>query len=133
MYSSGDAGHHHVPAARLTRRYFQRWWFGKGISRAALERVQPVTELGLDLRETPHLLDVPRFMYGSALRDMAGVARERLRGRPTFFRHRMMISYFMGYFWARWRARRAEPPSAQRAPIDGASNQRNSKVVNTGR
>ena len=30
--------HHHVPSARLTRRYFRRWWFWKGVSRAALER-----------------------------------------------------------------------------------------------
>jgi glycosyltransferase involved in cell wall biosynthesis len=55
--------YHHVPAARLTRRYFRRWWFGKGISRAALHRMQPVTELGVDLRQAPHLFGVPRFMY----------------------------------------------------------------------
>ena len=134
MYVPAMQVQHHVPAARLTRRYFRRWWFGKGISRAALERIQPVTELGLDLRKTPHILNVPRFMYGSALRDMAGIAREGLRGRPeASFRHRMMISYFMGYFWSRWRERHADRPPAQRAPIDGASTQRTSKVVNTGR
>ena len=56
---------HHIPAKRLTPAYFRTWWFGKGVSRAALERMQPVTELGIDLRHTPHVLGVPRYMYGS--------------------------------------------------------------------
>jgi glucosyl-dolichyl phosphate glucuronosyltransferase len=95
--------HHHIPAARLTRRYFRRWWFGKGVSRAALERLQPITELGLDLRQTPHLLRLPRYMYGTALRDAAGCALNALRGRAAeAFRHEMMLVYFAGYARARW-------------------------------
>jgi glycosyltransferase involved in cell wall biosynthesis len=134
MYVPAMQVHHHVPAKRLTRQYFRRWWFGKGVSRAALERMQPITELGLDLRVTPHVLDVPRFMYGSAIRDVVGIARETLRGRPeASFRHQMMLSYFGGYFWSRWRERRAGRPPAQRAPVDSSSTQRTSKVVSTGR
>jgi glycosyltransferase involved in cell wall biosynthesis len=95
--------HHHVPAARLTRRYFRRWWFGKGVSRAALERVQPITELGLDLRRTPHVIGLPRYMYGSALRDAAGCVLNAVRGRSAeAFRHEMMLAYFAGYARARW-------------------------------
>lgn len=101
--------HHHVPAARLSRRYFRRWWFGKGVSRAALDRMQPVTELGVDLRRTPHVLSVPRFMYGGLLRDLIGMARATVRGRSAAaFRHEMMIRFFGGYFWARWHERSAE-------------------------
>ena len=93
---------HHIPASRLTRRYFRRWWYGKGISRAALERDQPTTELGLDLRQTPHLLDVPRYMFGSAARDMVGWLRARAAGHvTTAFRHEMMLAYFAGYVRAR--------------------------------
>jgi glycosyltransferase involved in cell wall biosynthesis len=96
---------HHIPARRLTRRYFRRWWFGKGVSRSALENAQPVTELGLDLRSTPHLLRVPRYMYGSAVRDAMGFLRHRLFGRPTdAARHEMMLAYFLGYFVSRRRA-----------------------------
>ena len=96
--------HHHVPAGRLTKAYFRRWWFGKGVSRAALERMQSITELGVDLRTTPHVLGVPRFMYGTALRDLIGTLRELLRGRPAeAFRHQMMTAYFAGYCWSRWR------------------------------
>jgi glycosyltransferase involved in cell wall biosynthesis len=102
---------HHVPAARLTREYFRRWWFGKGVSRAALERVQRVTELGIDLRATPHVLDVPRYMFGSAARDIVGWVRARAVGRRTdAFRHAMMLAYFAGYF----RARQREPRSLRR-------------------
>ncbi len=95
---------HHVPAARLTRRYFRRWWYGKGVSRAALERVQPITELGLDLRKTPHVLDVPRYMFGSAARDAFGWLRARTGGDVTAAaRHEMMLAYFAGYVRARRR------------------------------
>ncbi len=124
---------HHVPAARLTRRYFRKWWFGKGVSRAALERMQSVTELGVDLRTTPHILSVPRFMYGSAIRDVREAIREWLRGRPAAsFRHQMMAVYFAGYLWARWRERYAGAKPAQRLQSRSAA-QRTSKVVTTGR
>ena len=102
-YVPAMAVHHHIPAARLTRQYFRRWWFGKGVSRAALDQVQPVSELGLDLRRTPHVLGLPRFMYGSAVRDAAGCAVNTLRGRAAeAFRREMMLAYFAGYARARW-------------------------------
>ena len=108
MYVPGMQVHHHVPASRLTPQYFRRWWFGKGVSREALEQRQPITELGVDLRTTPHVLGVPRFMYGTALRSLAGILREVLRGRPAeAFRHQMMTAYFAGYCWSRWRRRGA--------------------------
>jgi glucosyl-dolichyl phosphate glucuronosyltransferase len=104
--------HHHIPASRLTRRYFRRWWFGKGVSRAALERLQPLTELGLDLRVTPHVLGLPRYMYGSAMRDAARCALNALRGRAAeAFRHEMMLAFFAGYARARW-----SPFSGPRTP-----------------
>jgi glycosyltransferase involved in cell wall biosynthesis len=99
--------HHHVPASRLTPRYFRRWWFGKGVSRSLLERLQPVTDLGIDLRRTPHILGVPRYMYGSLIRDLAGFVGAMVRGRRTeAFRRQMMLMFFAGYFGARRRERR---------------------------
>lgn len=106
--------HHHIPSARLTRRYFRRWWFGKGVSRAALERMQPITELGIDLRQTPHILGVPRYMYGTAARDLAGLVGHTIARRPAdAFRHEMMLAFFAGYVRARrMSAARTVPPSA---------------------
>ena len=96
---------HHIPARRLDRTYFRRWWFGKGVSRSALEQARPVTELGVDLSATPHVLHVPRYMYGSALRDALAWIRHAVRGqRAEAFRHEMMLAYFVGYFVSRTRA-----------------------------
>ena len=121
LYVPAMEVHHHIPAHRLTPRYFRRWWFGKGVSRAALERIQPVTELGIDLLRTPHLLGVPRFMYGSLLRDVVGGLRALAGRRPAAaFRHQMMIAFFAGYFAARLRERFRNPAY------------RTSKVVSSG-
>lgn len=106
MYLPAMRVRHHIPAKRLTREYFRRWWFGKGVSRAGLEGVQPLTELGVDLLRTPHLFGVPRYMYGSACRDVIGWLRHTVGGRPAdAFRHEMMLAYFAGYFWARLTSR----------------------------
>ena len=106
MYVPAMEVHHHIPASRLQPGYFRRWWFGKGVSRAALDRMQPVTELGIDLRGTPHVLGVPRFMYGTLLRDLAGLVRGLAARRPeAAFRHQMMLAFFAGYFLTRIRER----------------------------
>ena len=111
---------HHVPAARLTRRYFRRWWFGKGVSRARLEASRPVTELGVDLRRTPHILGVPRYMYRVALQDLAGWMRATVARRAAdAFRHQMMLVYFAGYVRTRvpHLSRRAPAPSVARPTL----------------
>jgi glycosyltransferase involved in cell wall biosynthesis len=115
VYVPGMYVAHHVPARRLTRQYFRRWWFGKGVSRSALERLHNVTDGGNDLSRTRHILRVPQAMYGSALRHVWGWLRDRIAGREQkAFRRQMMMAYFAGYFWARQRERRAAPESAQR-------------------
>jgi glucosyl-dolichyl phosphate glucuronosyltransferase len=60
---------HLVPASRLTRSYFRRWWYWKGISHARVHRIHGRTELGIDLREVPRVLGVPRFVFGSVVRE----------------------------------------------------------------
>ncbi len=59
------------------------------------------------------------------------MSRERARGRTAAaFRHEMMTAYFAGYFWGRWRERRA---GVQPARLPEPPPQRTSKVVTTGR
>ena len=96
---------HHVPAARLTRGYFARWWFGKGYSKAIFEAMQPITELGLDLRTVPHLCGVPRFMIADGLRDALACLRAIAAGQPAEqMRRAMRLAYLAGYWTARgWR------------------------------
>ncbi len=102
VYVPAMGVHHHVPAQRLTRRYFRRWWFWKGVSRARLDRMHTVTELGVDLRRVPHLFGAPRYMYGTAVREAIGVARA-WRSSADRFRHQMMLWYCAGYVWDRRR------------------------------
>jgi len=57
--------HHDVPPARLTRRYFRRWFFANGQARAiASEAFYP----GVDFTRVPRIAGVPRFLY----RELAG-------------------------------------------------------------
>ena len=53
---------HHIPAERLTKSYFRRWCFWRGVSSGVLDRQQPA-----DVR---YLFGVPRYLYGAAARGM---------------------------------------------------------------
>ena len=110
---------HHIPAWRLTKRYFRRWWTGKGHSRAILDAVQPITELGLDLRAVPHLGAVPRFMFSDAVRDVwwylvAWVTRDPCERS----RREMRLAFAIGY--VRSRGLRGRRPSYQQVPAGPA-------------
>ena len=97
---------HHIHAARLTPSYCRQWWFGKGVSRARVDRMHPLTELGVDLRTTPHLARVPRFMFADMARDVWRWAAAFVRGD---FTERVSIEsrlcFFFGYAWERQRER----------------------------
>jgi glucosyl-dolichyl phosphate glucuronosyltransferase len=99
LYVPDMALQHHVPARRLTRRYFREWWYWKGVSKARLEQRHPVTEMGVDLSHMRRLFGVPRFMVGSAIRDVIGWVVALLTwNRVERARHEMMLCYFAGYF-----------------------------------
>ena len=98
VYVPAMAVDHHVPASRLTRSYFRRWWFMKGSGRQRLEQIHPTTELGIDLSQVPKIAAIPLYMYGSAVRDFGGYLRALAAGdRPGAVRHEMMLCYFAGY------------------------------------
>lgn len=116
---------HHVPAERLTRDYYRRWWYWKGVARAQMQDLHPVTEMGLDLTAVRTLAGVPRFMWGGAVRDAAVwlaslVRSEKVRRAEA----EMSLAYFAGYL----RARRAltrrggrPGPGSQAAPYPRGS------------
>ena len=52
--------YHYIHPDRLTKRYFRRWHFWRGVSSGRLDRRQP--------QPTPYLLGVPRYLFGSAAR-----------------------------------------------------------------
>jgi glycosyltransferase involved in cell wall biosynthesis len=110
MYLPAMSVAHHVPATRLTKRYFRRWWFWKGLSRARVDAIHHETELGLDLRRVPYVLGVPRYVWGQIPREVAGWLRARLAARHTdAMRHAMRLAYCVGYIRACWSRRAAAP------------------------
>lgn len=102
LYVPGMRVHHHVPAARMTIAYYRRWWYWKGVARAHMEDWHAVSELGLDLRAVPRLLDVPRFMWRSAIEDTVGWAGAILSGQERRRVEREAgLAYFAGYLAGR--------------------------------
>lgn len=105
---------HHVPASRLTRRYFRRWWLWKGISRARMHRIHPQTEPDMDLRRVGRVSGIPRHIFGDALRHGRGIIRATLRrDRVERARHEMMLAYCTGYAYDSWRHRHAPTDGGQ--------------------
>jgi len=113
LYVPAMSVRHHVPAQRLTRAYFRRWWFGKGLSRAKLDSMRPVTELGLDLTRVRRFAGLPLFMWRAAAGDAVGWVTSMF-DRPEQFRHEAMLCYFAGYFGGRRRQATALRPAIAR-------------------
>jgi hypothetical protein len=66
-YDPEIAVRHFVPAARLTRAYFRRWFFWHGKTQALmLDDLYPE----LDLRDVPRLFGAPRFLYRQGLEQL---------------------------------------------------------------
>ena len=82
----------------MTKDYFRKWWYWKGVSKARLERRHPVTELGLDLTKVPALFGMPRFMIGDACRDAwRWIGAALTMNRIERMRRGMRLCYFVGY------------------------------------
>jgi hypothetical protein len=93
---------HVVPASRLTRNYFRRWWFWKGVSHARVHRIHRQTELGIDLSRAPRVLGVPRFLFGNVVRNLAGWAKAGNQVERTELW--LDIVYSAGYCREIWRS-----------------------------
>jgi len=93
---------HIIPASRLRKGYFRRWFYWRGVSRALLyERagldMEAPERRQLDFSSVPHLLGVPRYLYRKAFRELAGWARETVRGRELqAFEHELWLCFFAG-------------------------------------
>jgi glycosyltransferase involved in cell wall biosynthesis len=72
IYDPSIAVRHYVPARRLTRKYFRRWfyWHGKTLARMPQEIFSE-----LDFASVPHVLGVPRFLYRQFLLQVWQYAR----------------------------------------------------------
>ena len=94
--------HHVIPADRLQKRYFRRWFYWRGISRALLyERsgldMEAPEQTTLDFSTVPHVFGVPRYLYRKALTTVRHWVRDALRRRHTAaFEHELWLCFFAG-------------------------------------
>lgn len=112
--------HHQVPAERLTKEYFRRWWYWKGVSRAIVDAMHGQTELGLHLDTVPYVARVPRFVWGLMVRSAGQAAVARLnRNERSWMRHQMHCAYAVGYVRSCWARRSLPAPVPRPASAQG--------------
>jgi glycosyltransferase involved in cell wall biosynthesis len=99
---------HIIPADRLRKAYFRRWFYWRGISRALLyERagldMEAPERTTLDFARVPHVAGVPRYLYRKALASLAGWLRAAWRGDAVAaFDHEVWVWFFAGIVRQRW-------------------------------
>ena len=103
IYDPTVSVRHLVPASRLTRRYFRRWFYWHGRTMA---RMADAVYLDLDLTRVPSIAGVPRFVYREflqqVLRWMGRVGRAD--GLALLIEELRLIEY-SGFFSEVWRSR----------------------------
>jgi glycosyltransferase involved in cell wall biosynthesis len=104
---------HVIPADRLSKRYFRRWFYWRGISRALLFQLQGLDmespqQTQHDFSRVPLIAGTPRYLFRVALRHAADAFAERLRGRHIeSFEHELWLWMFTGILRQRWQDRQA--------------------------
>ena len=94
--------HHIIPASRLNKAYFRRWFYWRGISRALLYQrsgldMEAPERTTLNFAEVPHVLGVPRYLYRKALNAAFDWLRATLRRDPVAaFDHEVWLWFFAG-------------------------------------
>ena len=103
---------HLIPGDRLTKTYFRRWFFWRGISRAMLYAdtgldMEKPEQSKLDFQHVPHIAGVPRYMFRSAVVMMKDAAVAAMRGDSvTSFDRELWLCAFAGIVKQRWKDRR---------------------------
>jgi GT2 family glycosyltransferase len=100
---------HIIPASRLNKAYFRRWFYWRGVSRAMLYArsgldMEAPERTSLDFRTMPHVLGVPRYLYRKALTSVRAAIASALRGDElAAFDHELWIWFFAGILRQRWK------------------------------
>ena len=102
FYAPELALRHIIPASRLTKAYFRRWFYWRGISRARLYAaagldMEAPERTTLNFATVPHLFGVPRYLYRKALASARDSLAARLRGDArAAFDHELWMWFFAG-------------------------------------
>lgn len=88
--------HHYIPPERLTKRYYRRWCFWRGVSHGVMDRK----------RRSPvvYLFGVPRWFYGQAARGLLRIATATFNRRSDAaqnFSGELDVWNLMGFFYGK--------------------------------
>lgn len=114
FYIPGMVVHHIIPEDRLSKRYFRRWFYWHGISRAMIYQQSKVDmeapeDTRLDFTKVPHIAGIPRYMYRKLLRYLVKMAHALIRRDPvSAFEFEMWLFFFAGITRQRWKDRKRE-------------------------
>jgi glycosyltransferase involved in cell wall biosynthesis len=102
---------HIIPADRLTKQYFRRWFYWRGISRAMLYAetgldMEKPEQTTLDFSAVPHIGGVPRYMFRSAAKALKESIGAAIKGDPiASFDRELWLCFFAGVVKQRWKDR----------------------------
>lgn len=128
-YAPASVVRHVIHADRLTKRYFRRWFYWRGISRALMYQqrgldMESPQRTTFDFATMPHVAGVPRYLYRTAMSTLRGVIAARLRRDETrAFEQELLLWMYAGIARQRWRDRRT-PFAWPSKPPGGVSESR---------
>jgi glycosyltransferase involved in cell wall biosynthesis len=107
-YDPANAVRHFVPASRLTRSYFRRWFFWHGRTSALM-----LDDLygELDLTRVPFVLGLPRFLWRQVLHQVWCWLRTRPADGLTSLTEELRLVKCAGLISECWRRRRTRTPA----------------------
>ena len=115
MYAPKMVVHHVIPRERLDKRYFRRWFYWHGVSRAMLYQQRPIDmeapeETNVDFAKIRLLFGTPLYLYRSCLRSGVAWIRTALNGQQiACFEHELALWFFLGVLRQRWKDRHQPP------------------------
>ena len=116
VYTPRMVVRHVIQRDRLNKRYFRRWYYWNGVSRALMYRsawidMQSPESTELDFSQVPHILGVPRFFYSNVPKEIRRAIVSAWRGDAVAsFESELWLWFFVGVFHQRWRDRRLPRP-----------------------
>jgi glycosyltransferase involved in cell wall biosynthesis len=85
--------YHYIETSRLSREYYRRWCFWRGVSRGLMDRRHPLP--------VAYLAGIPRFLWGRAGRAVVRLSRRERRSPREVFTDELRMWDVAGYFCGR--------------------------------
>jgi glucosyl-dolichyl phosphate glucuronosyltransferase len=117
FYSPDLIVHHVIPEDRLTKKYFRRWFYWHGISRAILYQNQGLDmespeRTTLDFSTVPHIVGVPRYLFRTGVMKFFSIWKAMARGDAIArFEDELWLWFFAGIIRQRWKDRQLSKSS----------------------